>query len=306
MKKSLIILALLPLLFFGCKKGGSTDEPKPEEKLYEVKFSANPFDQEIKPMNLKSTTSNNIINQDNFKDMFGGLYYFIYDESGKNVASGASEAIGPNYNDILNFNVKLPKGKFSLAVVGAPALQSVDPSKLENVFFTELGTNTFSSEIKTINVEKDSTYSPIKLSRISSSIKVNIKDISPNEEVTLELRGNVYGRIYPFSTNYSQTPVLKSFGKIKTTPNSANHFFDIILFPQKPGTTTSINLEVLIFNNSNVLIGTKSIPGVVIKSNHKTILTGNVFDVLDSPEKKSIFKAEIVGDFSPEIINQTF
>ncbi len=44
----------------------------------------------------------------------------------------------------------------------------------------------------------------------------------------------------------------------------------------------------------------------MIKSNHKTILTGNVFDVLYCPEKKSIFKAEIVGDFSPEIINQTF
>ncbi|OYD42909.1 hypothetical protein [Sphingobacterium cellulitidis] len=307
MKKSIIILALLPLLFIGCKKGGHTNDPMPEEHLFDVKFSASAFDQEIKPMNVKSTTKNtSTLNKiENPQDKFNSLIYLIYDENGKKVSEGRNYVYEEKYEDALNFNLKLPKGKYSIILAGVDTNPRTE-GKIEDIYFYGSINNVFCSDIVKIGVDSDSTYSPIKLSRITSTVKVDITDVSPDEEVTLELKGNLYKGIYPFGTNNYESANIQSISKLKVLPKSVNNVFEIVLFPQKLKEASSVNLEIIIYNKSNVIIGTKSIPGVIIKSNHKTILTGKVFDVLESKEKKSTFKAEIVGNYSSDIINQTF
>ena len=120
MKKSLIILALLPLLFFGCKKGGSTEEPKPEEKRYKLSFSTTGFNQNITSIQSKANTSNSNSLAVPAEDKMSSLELLIFGGDGKLVYSKTNyliDAFGMDIPDSDKFNVKLPKGDYKVGMV---------------------------------------------------------------------------------------------------------------------------------------------------------------------------------------------
>ena len=306
MKKSLIILALLPVLFFGCKKGGSTDEPKPEEKLYEVKFSATPFSQTINPMS-KSSTSPTSSSAPVLEEWFRALNYIVFDDNGKFITSGESMLFDTKNDFIpgsLNFSLKLPKGNYEIGLLGLNAAAGGD--KWESVIVSHSPNHQFSSSIVKFTVEKDAVMPPIILNRISSKINFEFTDVTPKEKVTLRIIGKFVDSVFPFSK--TKPAIYREFDLPTWSPeiNSIKHNHEIVLLSDLSKESTLVDLEVTIFNNSRVSIGKKVIKGVSIKPNHITTLKGKIFDVISSSEAKNDFKAEIVKDYSKEVITQTF
>ncbi|MFD1165212.1 hypothetical protein ACFQ2C_06295 [Sphingobacterium daejeonense] len=308
MKKSIIILALLPLLFFGCKKGGSTDEPKPEEKLYDVKFSVSPFSQSVEPMSIKSSTQQTNSKSLNVANLFRTLSYNLTDANGKYVTSGDITIFDAWNNFItgsLDFSLKLPKGHYKIGLLGDENSGPYSHS-WEEIYFNLNQQHKFASDIVKFSVETDLSIPSITLNRISSQIEFEFTDQTSEENLNIKLSGKVINNIFPFTKLVVENNIGTTIKSWKHPFNVTGHKENVIVFADLAKDATVINLQAEIYNRDNVLIGRKEIPNVTIKPNHITRLKGKLFDILESNEKVNTFKAEIVEAFSPDIINQTF
>lgn len=309
MKKLLIILALFPLLFFGCKKGGSTDEPKPEDELYSVNFSTNKFDESITPMTFKATTGkvNAIASSTQNFDLFDQLFFAVYKDN-KLLITGQKKYSWSNISEN-GIKLRLPKGSYKFAIVGAYDIVNWNATDIlkstcnESTAINQI----FASDILTFDVKSDSTYSPLKLNRISSSIELNSTDEMPTEVGSISIKGkNVVSDLFLFNKTLVSPRVEKSmlFNMAKSS-SGPGQTIKTIAYPDRSKISTEISLEIFFYNKDRVLLGSKVIPKITIKENHKTILTGKLFDVL-SKEGEGTFNSEVKEEYSKEVITQNF
>ena len=310
MKKSILILALLPLLFFGCKKGSSTDEPEPEEKLYEVKFSTNSFDQFISP--IKSSINTTAIPTDRFDPLnyFFNLYYIVVNDENLVIANGSNMIFDADYNFItgsLDFKLKLPKGNYKIGLIGSNDYSGGHLSKHIADVSVNVSTNpVYFSDFKSFTVENDVTVNPLIINRVSSKLKINISDVAPSEPVTVKLFENKQSQLFLFDKrndvyNYYE----KLLGVFNIAGGSENNVLNAFVIPNRNDLTEKFNYEIRIYNTDNVLIGTKKISNVLLKENHITSLTGNLFDVIQPENTGDNFQAKINREYS-NIIDGTF
>lgn len=310
MKKSFIILALLPLLFFSCKKGGSTDEPKPEEKLYEVKFSTNSFDQFISPM--KSSTNTSTIPTDRFYPLnyFWNLNYFVVNDKDIVIANGSNiifDADYKFYNGSLDFKIKLPKGNYKIGFIGSNDYSGDQLSKhINTVSVSVRGNPLYFGDLKGFTVDKDVTVNPIVVNRVSSKLKINISDAAPSEPVTVKLFEYAQAQVFLADKgNDSYTYSERLLGTYNIAGNSENNILNAFVIPNRNDPTKEFNYELRIYNADNVIIGTKKISNVLLKENHITSLTGKVFDAIEPENTGSNFQAKINQEYS-NVIDGTF
>ncbi len=310
MKKALIILALIPLLFFGCKKGGSSDQIKPEEKLYEVKFSTNSFNQFISPM--RSSTNTATIPVDRFDPLnyFFELYYIVVNDKNIVIANGSNMIFNADYNFItgsLDFKLKLPKGNYKIGLIGSNDYSGGHLSQNISSVSVNVRTNPiYFGEFKSFTVDNDVTVNPIVINRVSSKLKINISDVAPSEPVTVKLFEYKQSQLFLFDKRndiYNQSERL--LGVFNIAGGSENNVLNAFVIPNRNDPAANFNYEIKIYNPDNVLIGTKKISNVILKENHITSLTGRLFDVIQTENTGNNFQAKITREYS-NVIDGTF
>ncbi|VTQ00361.1 hypothetical protein [Sphingobacterium daejeonense] len=309
MKKSLIILALLPLLFFGCKKGGSTDEPKPEEELYSIQFSSSIFLQQVNPMSKKAASvsvSNSSISED---DKFGKLYYLIYDSNDKLVYKNEKnvENYSPGSADFIN-KVELPKGNYIVLAIGSPkdvnAGNGYKNIRLEAYDYEK---HLFVSDIKSIVVKQDSIYSPLSLKRMSSSLEIQTTDEKPLEVSKIVLKcKNLPESFYPFNNKQDPYSFMQLEPKFIATKTAKGYNIKTILLADRTKESTVFDIEVKMYNKDNVFLGTKDIKNVTIKENHQTKLEGALFEAFQEKDKSTSLSVKINNTFAGTVITGKF
>ena len=118
MKRVLFIVALLTVLFFGCKK----DSVKPVEELIEVTLSAEGFNQTFTPMGVKASAKNLLANTTTvpLSERMTKLELFVFDMQNKLVTSKLNtliDAAGNSITDSDKFTVKLPRGNYRVKII---------------------------------------------------------------------------------------------------------------------------------------------------------------------------------------------
>ena len=312
MKNIILFMVAIPLVvIMSCSKKNDQNFEK-EKDLVDVRFSAKLFDESIQPMtNRKLSTTKATALNFREENLFSMFTLYVFDENGEFVTYGSKVVInsdGVFQNDSLFFNLKLPHGTYKIASFGEPS--PIDnKANISNYKLRNIESNLFTSELKTIKVDGVNTFEPLIMNRVSSKIEFNFIDKTPKEPLMLELKGNPVDFIYPFNSDLQSIQTNKSITFWTFPVESVIPIQTLKSLPDNSKEFTLINFEVFIYNESRVLIGTKKIPNVKIKKNHVTRLTGKLFDEISNEstdDGTSKFKAEIIKEYSPVILEQSF
>lgn len=321
MKKTLVILALLPLLFFSCKKGGSTDEPKPEEQKFKVNFNAKLMGIDVSPMGLKSSTSkstNNIYLTDESVDV---IEYFVYDNSENLVAHKVAKLFdnsGVFDESSLVYNIELPNGEYKVCVLGKSSLVNTVNESLgsDKISLMSIGTKYADRDIinftaiygfkpTKFTVSNTATSNELILKRLSAQIELIIKDAIPENAKFLFFGGTLSNFVVPF--NSPRNLPGKAFIKfdLDSVRNNTDKVLRSSFIPEHLSTSEPFYLksyDILIYDKENKYLGTKTIENVYFKENYKTKLFGDFFDTLTENNKSNIFNIEFDHTYIGEIV----
>lgn len=323
MKKSIIILALLPLLFFGCKKGGSTDDHKPEEKLYNLSISSSGLHQTISNIQSKSSLSKNDQSIP-IEDKMNSLELLIFGLDGKLVLSKTNYLLEANGIDIPNsekFNIKLPKGSYKIGIIAHnKSLQlGSNTAQSYHIFYTTVFDELFkrniydykelyASSLIPLKVESDATVSPIKLNRINSKFELEIKDQIPSEVSYILVGNKLPNFIYPLNEleiyNFLYDGYIKF--NVEALSGKTNQILTSNMFGKSVNSADGINVDILFFDKNYTLLGSKPANNVLFIPNKVTRLSGNLFDKLNNAEKTSSISVEFIKEYSEEILTVPF
>lgn len=308
MRKKFLILLLIPLTIFSCKKN---DIEESDEKQFDVKFSAKLFDQTIEPFGSKAERSIKAASGSGSvesSEMFDTFTCFIFDENEKYVTSKSRIVVDMDHNflkDSLYLNFKLPKGKYKVGFTGnIPYSNNIQNAK---DVFSEFGeVHKFSSSLVPITITGNNVFDPVELNRLTSKVEFNFVDNTPSEKVSIEFKARMPNRINPFYP-ISQLDMFYTIIKNWSFPvNSIIPTQSIIAFPDLTKESTSISFDILIYNESKALIGQKNITDVIIKKNHITKLTGKLFDGIGNTNGNGSFHASAIPDYNSSVLEQTF
>ena len=314
-------MALLPVLFLGCKK----DNVKPVEELIEVTLSAEGFNQTFTPMGLKASARNLMANTTTvpLAERMTKLELFVFDMQNKLVTSKLNtliDAAGNSIADSDKFTVKLPRGNYRVKIIAHNRTINISGATLDTYFiyydyskenpfkrniidYKEL----YSTPFTEIKVENDSSFPAFKLSRINSNLQLEIKDEIPTEVSYILVGGKLSYFIHPFNDAFTFYP---SDGFIKFDVQSlvgkSNQLISSNIFGKGLTGNEAIDLDILYFSKDHILLGTKTAKSVIFKQNTITKLSGTLFEALQAGEKTSGISTEFVKEYSTEIINKTF
>lgn len=323
MKKLIIILALMPLIISSCKKSNDETNSKVEEKLYKINLSLDGLKQELQPMAFKSGTNRN--NELSEAEQANAVAVFIYGADNNLVAKKESYLIDPYGNpekDADKFNFDLPKGNYKISAIAYDGSVLNNVNSLNSITMTYGGYNDnnvnrtiaryseiYTSAVLPISVEKDETIDPLKLNRISSRIQIEIKDEIPAEVDYILVGGLFVNRVYPFTDNpFSQSVTTNTYLKynLSSQVGEKGVLLSSIIYPLNTNNENSDKLEVLMFSKTHVLLSTKIIEGLIVKPNHITKLSGNLFDEYNGREHSNSLAVEFVREYSDDQINIEF
>lgn len=324
MKKSLIILALLPLLFFGCKKGGSTDEPKPEEKLFKVTLKAKNLVQSINPISLSASNKTKASVQVPATSSPFGVDLLVYNEDGfyNRYHSTLFNESGTAVNGGDTFSLELPKGKYTVYALGyhgwAGDFYWEDLSFNDFWFefgFEQLGTYIarrysplYVCKSYKFDVINGSFYGEIDLKRFNAQLELEVTgNIPENVEYVLfgpNLPAEVLlGGQYVTSTG-SRGYVMMKVSDIR---NSSNKILSTVFYPREYSTdiiNKPNNYEIVFLDKDYNLLSTRTVNDVIFKENHITKLSGDLFEGLKGPNSSGSMSVNIIEAYENEIIEK--
>jgi len=324
-------MAIMPFLFSACSKSESNEIPKPEQELVKVSFSTEGFRQSVDPMSTKSSTkqaaSGPVIEKGfyNGGGLINDLLLVVYNSKDELVFTEHRNAsiISGQLSEINgDFSLELPKGKYKVGVLGFThgaaqmyfdfnytnrmlhqfglAMASGTGFDVEESFIRE----SFVYKYNDFTINSDTVVAPLKLERITSKLNIVMEDEIPVEARYIMLGGALNALIYPFQ---GTTDGNKYKGYVKFQIGASrvkNVTLSTPIYPTlgKEGDTN--NLVALIYDENYVLIGQKTIPNIILKSNHITTLSGKMFDY--NADKTANFKATIVKEYSTDNIEGTY
>lgn len=320
MKKTLIILALLPLLFVGCSKSESND-PKPEEKLFKVNFSAKIMDIDLSPIGPKSSTSRSANTNELIKESINIIEFFIYD-SGNNLVgyqnSDLFDVYGLLQENALKFNLDLPKGEYKVAVIGKSYSATTinkdlgynsisiwyEQSKIaerEIVKFTPI----YAYKPASFSVSGVEMNNQLILKRLNSEVELIIKDEMPENAKYIFFGGTSSRYVSPFGAINNLAG--KSFIEfdLDTIRNKTDKILNATIIPEYFSTTEAPKLksyDILIYDKDYKYLGIKTINDVYFKENFKTKLVGSFFDTIEGNINPNSLSIEFDHSFSGEIV----
>ena len=322
MKKSLIILALLPLLFFGCKKGGSTDEPKPEE-TFKVSINVTGFSQDITPMNKRSSSTKSASNASEPLPITT-LELFVYTQQGNLVVKKTNFLKDNNYNTIPGsekFDLVLPKGNYKIGLLGhnrqyGGIVYTFDEREMNGHSLRVDGAGFDFNKISVkdayvhrysdVKLYSDTTFAPFQMHRYTSKLNVKIEDKIPNEVSSIRVGGSLVSTVYPF-TNEKNPSYKESYFVFSTTNNvgKENVVLSTPIYPDANQPSRPMKIWISAYTADNTLLKSIQIDNLILKSNHVTTLSGKLFEGYNSNANSGL-NPEFVMDFVKDEINVPF
>ncbi|WP_104381324.1 hypothetical protein [Sphingobacterium sp. HMA12] len=318
MKREIIVLALVPMLFFGCKKQKDDKSTEQSSEMIQVKFSTEGFQQKIEPRGSKASTITSGITAAGSE--ISNLQLLVYDLQNKLIVR--KENISESSKQIDNtFTFEIPKGRYKIGLVGHnvnwstmyfninesnPLLHELSvgihafPDFPVNTYYFS---DAFVYKYKEFNFQSDTTLSPLTLNRLTSKLEINIEDAIPEDIKFILVGGKINPILSPFTgitTNYNgKGYVVFDIGaeKLKTNTILATPIYPYLDKEDQP-----VQLEVLFFNSSYKQIGIKTIDKVVLKSNHITKLNGKLF----SNTSNGNLTTNLSLDYSKDILIGSF
>lgn len=328
MKRFIISMAILPLLFIGCSKS-SPDTPQPEEKKYEVNFKANLMDISVSPIGKKiATTQASAINAaDLLKEEIAYVEFLVYDRNENLVAFQTSSLFDAQNNfdaTGLEFKSELPKGDYSIAVIARSrkatfykndkqkdqhflVFNSLLVNEIELIEFSPVFIHKYSS----FKVEDKAINNQIQLTRLNAQLELNIQDEIPSNVRYLHFGGSSHIYAYPWSKTYINSPVGKSFigFDLDGIRNQTSKVLKTPFFPDYFSTKDIQKLksyDVLLFDKDYKYLGTKTIDNIYFMENSITRLTGKFFDTLSPESKTTSIKVDFVQEYNSSVIETNF
>lgn len=282
MKKIFIYCILLSIIVSACKKDKKL-QPESTDSLYPVSFNVSNFNQDIEPITQNNLKTNDIVSPE--KAGILKVLYRLYDSNDKLVKTKELKKGNPLFPSIKD---SLSVGKYSAVFVGLTDTVNFWSNndhfiyKLDEwwVHYTVYAyRETF---YKKINFTIGSTgfQQGITLERLNAEVQVVFKDAIPNGLTSVTIStpdcvGFNYfdGTPYPDPSNKVPHSVISNIpaNKIGTTNFATAPLTNI----NSTGSPINIIIEASFFGGVGNL--KKTIQGVQLKRNTRTILTGNVF-----------------------------
>ena len=282
MKKSLPLLFLVLICFFGCKKDHSSII-KSSEKRYKVSLNVSNFEQQRAEFSLKHQiqsvkhTTSDTVGVSTYLDV---LYYYVFDQGGHIVNEIAQDSTMANFGLISDslqtgtYNVILAAGKSGLgATPGVPGLNisrayiSYGGIDWEDTFFEK-----FTLEVGTGNLDRDVT-----LHRIVSKLELNILDAIPDSVSTINM--DVWAEfpkyVFDFPNPGGTPDTLHICTRVSTSALGKPGFtFDKIVGNQ----LALFNITITARDACNHIIAEAHVNNVQSDPNKKTVLSGKLFN----------------------------
>lgn len=328
MKRSLSILALVPLLLLGCKKDETGNESKPEnpQKLFKVNIQASTFSESVKPMQLLASKSSQIalVNE---TPAITNLVLLVYDANGKLVTSKENYTVDNLYNPIVGkdkFSLTLPKGKYKLGVIGHNRLYGglnfyLDPTdmyahslKVERSEHFQANVmkvfirDSFFHDYKDFEIKSDTTLAPLKLTRLTSKLELNIEDKIVDEAAHILIGNMINTTVYPFSKDKSSSHLEGYMDfSVSSKVGLTNTVLSTPIYSNLNKPDSKETISVRVYDKNYVLISYVNIPNVTLKPNHITKLSGKLFENYKKDADGEI-GVEVMKEYSSTVIQQSF
>ncbi|MEJ5146915.1 hypothetical protein [Sphingobacterium sp. MYb388] len=329
MKSVLTLLAIVPFLFYGCKKGEST-ETDPKEKLYQVTLKTSGLEQSIRPLNLKTSSANTAQSMSDIEnpDNPTGIDFLIYGKDGlvKQIHSSFYNVNGTPITGADQIKLELPTGKYSvyaLAYNGYFGDFYWEDTTVENFYFnfnhTVQGASThvinycsiFRNPNKLVAFEVGETpvTANIQLSRFNSKIEFKVTGIIPNHVDYILLQGPHSKDVLLHSPTTINTGSTTGYLRLNVNDirNQQEKILSSIFYPRAYSTdkvSKPENFEIQYFDKENKILGRRAVKDVIFKEGHITRLSGDLFGSIDNPSGSASIKVDIIKDYNNSIINK--
>lgn len=276
MKKVLLLVMIIPVLFFSCKKNNQNVSPvNTAQRKYQVHYNLSGFTQQIvaSSLNTPKVASLNDAAATTGEQLV--LHYFVYDSTGKLVRNLAESSDSTSFKTITD---SLAAGTYSVYFIAGGSdifLQTGGKTMTYPYPSTSGGTgpgweDTFVKAL-TLTVQGGNIEQNVTLDRIVTELEVNITDPIPAQAQRLELQVDneyVYGN---FDGSIQTANVSYRYADFQTSATTKK--FDLILF----NTISPFNVTINAYDAANNIIGHAVVANVKCAKNTRTVLTGGLF-----------------------------
>lgn len=314
MKKILTITILASLIFTACKKDKAPENTPNDSKKYEVKFNATGFSQEFTDFDpslvTKGLKTNEIL--DTTTD---AIRLNIFDSQKKQVYKGVTSVYKGNLGQ---FSVMLPQGNYKAVFTGMRETYYnegrfsynliVDLESDGNYYYiyqndTEFGPMQLSKDIffkeVNFNIPQTNQTQNVTLQRITSRLRVNIKDYIPTAVTRIEV--DIDSAYNKFSNSPEQYHELITRGvTFDSFANKRNDITGELQMLVPPNSTHTVSIRAYA---GTTLYAQKIITGVVCSPNKITLVRGNLFGGATGPSGNNV---KVDTTWSSTVINKSF
>jgi len=305
----------------GCKKDRTKDDPSPgnNTEKYALKLDVTAFTQELEPMDRKTGTSGDAkINGDSTNDAINYLVYKVYEGTTGNLLKTIFQrrGSGGTFGEITD---SLLTGFYTFAIAGAkdsiipfnPQEPGFRGTKIKGFDLVPAGSEMYYKRMQ-LNVSGPVTEAVV-LERVASKVVVEVTDRIPGSAAffgyNVYIAPDYYAQ-YPAFLEYYTGTVSDGIGNISSiyppqtmpVPDSAkgrtNYRFEFALMNSG---TQKVEIAFGVGDGNKHSLGSKSVRGVVLEKNKKTVLKGALFPPAG---KNTVISAD--PNWKPDSIVVTF
>ncbi|MEX6686620.1 hypothetical protein QTN47_03900 [Danxiaibacter flavus] len=279
---SILLLACSFTLFACTKSSEKTEENAPlpiehtfDQAKYAVTFSLGNVDVD------KGGRMGNKEMQ--ASDYLWSFFYAAYDSTGKMVSSLIQNKFDENDMPTSHFGLvldSLATGSYTIVLAGSNKFIESQAINLETLpglqFKNFFGTDFFYKKLRVNVVNKDTSYTTVKLNRLTSRLHVKFKDTFPQavNHVVLTI-DNMPSLLSPVDDSLSM-PVSGDFN-MGLVDNVMQQEADLDCI----GSYNGLRITIKAYDVHNVILQQKVVDNIYLYPNKKVILTGNLDNISD-------------------------
>lgn len=279
-KISLLLLACSVTMFACTKSSDKVEEAKPlpiehtdGQAKYAVKFNLG---------NIDVDKGGRIGNKEMLaSDYLLSFFYAAYDSTGKMVSSLIQNRFDENDMPTSHFGLvldSLETGSYTVVLAGSDKFIESQVINMETFsglqFKNFVGTDFFCKKLRVNVVNKDTSYTTVKLNRLTSHLQVKFKDTFPStvNRVVLTV-DNMPSLFSPFDDSLSM-PVSGdlSMGLVDNVMQQEADWNCI-------GSYNKLRITIKAYDVHNVILQQKVVDNIYLYPNKKVILTGNLDNI---------------------------
>lgn len=256
-KLSLFGAIALVLGLSACTK---TQEPQSGE-LVKVTFNVSSLDVNVEPMTKSSVNASD------------GLTRIDYMFIGNSGTKSGTQTIAANPDDFGTIELWLSPGTYTAQIAGFAGNDGMIEKSGSDYYIYADNTDTFFYK-QSLTIDTGNSYN-IQLERLTGQLIIDITD----ESVSNEIKGYSVG-FSPYNNYYIKNGLSMSSSRLTKTINVQDGAFpDFTYFMFQPPVDNVTELTISLIASDNSVLG-QTIVGYKIYQNKKTIIRGNILDVI--------------------------